>query len=70
MGGQEPRWRKLVASTDRKTDRSSSVSGAIVTTPEYGCTETTVAERPKSKPRYGSVVTTRSPLRKLVANVG
>jgi hypothetical protein len=41
----------------------------MVTRPEYGCTETTVAARPKSKPRYGSVVATRSPFEKLVATV-
>jgi hypothetical protein len=70
MEVQERRWRKLDGSTDKKTDGSWCVSGAIVTVPEYGCTDTTVAERPKSNPRYGSVVETRSPLEKLAAIVG
>ena len=68
--GQGRRWRRLEGSTDKKTDIGSSVSGAMVTVPEYGCTETTVAERPKSKPRNGSVVVTRSPFKKLVATGG
>ena len=70
MEVQERRWRKLDGSRDKKTDGGSCVSGAMVTMPEYGCTDTTVAERPKSNPRYASVVETRSLLEKLAAILG